>query len=112
MEEVTFNSCIKMNKPIRFFGLSSFQVIVLFVCVTTSILFLMMTGLNLMIILIIFGGECYGISVFATKLNRAHKKGTPDYFGAYSTFQYTPRKITDQNFLFSFLIKNKIEHGN
>lgn len=107
MEEQTYNSCVKMNKPIRFFGLSSLQVIVLFVCVTASILFLMMAGLNLMITLLIFGGECYGISILATKLNTAHKKGTPDFFGAYSTFKYTPRKITDQNFLFKFLIKNK-----
>jgi len=112
MEEPTYNSCNKMNKPIRFYGLSSYHAIILFIFVTVSILFLLMRGLGFTLTLIMFGAECYAISIVATKFNRAYKNGTPDYLGALITFRNTPRKITDRNFLFRFLIKHTTEHGN
>ena len=100
MKDEIYNSCVKMNKPIRFFGLSSMQAIIIFVFVLISILVMMMSGINFMLLIIILGGEIY-------------KKGTPDFFGAYATFNATPRKIIDTNFIFSFLIKNtEEENGN
>ncbi len=106
MKDEIYNSCVKMNKPIRFFGLSSMQAIVLFVFVLVSVLVMLMSGINFLVMLVIVGGEIYGISILMKKLSLANKKGTPDFFGAYTTFNATPRKITDTNFIFSFLIKN------
>lgn len=107
MSEETYNSTVKMNKPIRFFGLSSLQAIILFVFILASILVMIMSGINFLVMLMIFSGEVYGLSILMKRLDIANKKGTPDFFGAYSTFKYTPRKITDTNFLFSFLINNR-----
>jgi len=113
MAEQTYNSCVKMNKPIRFFGLSSLQAIILFICILVSVLGMLMSGVNFLVMLLVFSCEIYGLSLVLKKLIIANKKGTPDFLGAYTTLKYTPKKITDSNFLFSFLINNKVEeNGN
>ena len=109
MKDETYNSCVKMNKPIRFFGLSSIQAIVIFIFVLVSLLVMVMSGINFLVMSVILGGEIYGVSIIMKKLSIANKKGTPDFLGAYTTFNATPRKITDTNFVFSYLIKNREE---
>ena len=72
-----------------------------------------MSGVNFLVMLLVFSCEIYGLSLVLKKLIIANKKGTPDFLSAYTTLKYTPKKITDSNFLFSFLINNKVEeNGN
>lgn len=107
MEDEFYFGLSKMNKPIRFAGLSSLQLggsillsVTIFLVMATSkmALFGLFVLITIWIVLIKF--------IFK-KLIKEHKKGTPDYINSYFALRGTPKAIVDRNFIFSFLIKRE-----
>ncbi len=105
MDDILYYTMPKINKPIRFWGLSSLQLGGMIL--TTMVVFLgtviakqAVTG-----IIILLGIWISLVQFVIKKLNKEHKKGTPDYMASYFVHSAMPKKITDKNLIFSFILK-------
>jgi len=112
MEEKTFSSCMKMNKPIRFYGMSAYQGFGFFIFGLLSIVFMIFSGVKFYLMLLIFAGEVYGLFLLSKKLKEAAKDGTPDLLSSWQVKNSTPKKIVDSNRVFKYLINNREDYGN
>lgn len=95
----------RLNKPIRFYGLTSLQLggsvlttIILFIVLSTA-------KMSLLGLFILSGVWIILLKGPLKKLNQEYKKGTPNYLSSYLTFSSTPKRIRDKHSIFSFIIK-------
>lgn len=105
MDEIFYYTMPKINKPIRFWGLSSLQLGGMILATLLIFLFTVISKQALTGLIILSAAWIFLIQVVIKKLNKEHKKGTPDYISSYFINKSLPRKITDKNFTFSFLLK-------
>lgn len=99
---VTMN---KINRPIRFFGLTPMQ-FSLFV-VSVAILIIISVFAQLPPITVIGGGSFIFFiskSLFRT-LNKEHKAGNPNYLESLSVRTSTPSEIVDKHHIFNKILK-------
>ena len=82
----------KINKPIKFFGLSSGQFAI----------FMLLTA----IIIIVSIFKQLHPMLFQT-LKKEHKAGNPDYLTGLRIKNATPRQITDKRQIFKFILKQQ-----
>lgn len=95
----------KINKPIKFFGLSSGQFAVFMLVVALIIIFSIFKQLHPVFIIGIVSG-ILGLSgmLFGT-LKKEHKAGNPDYLTGISVRSATPRQIRDKKQIFKFILQ-------
>ena len=96
-----------MNKPIRFFGLSSVQFLSFMIVNAFIIIFCVFRSTHPLIIIGTTGGIITFSGFFFRNLAREHKKGNPNYVAGLSVASATPKKIVDKTHIFNFLLKNK-----
>jgi c-di-AMP phosphodiesterase-like protein len=101
----TYHTLKKMNRPIRFFGLSSLQLGGLFVLTAIVIVIMITSNTSPIVIVILLAGLLLSFSILFGKLNKEHKKGNPNYMQGLSVQSTTPQKIVDKQKIFSKLIK-------
>ena len=91
----------KINKPIKFFGLSSGQFAVFMLVVALIIIFSIFKQLHPVFIIGILGlsGMLFGT------LKKEHKAGNPDYLTGISVRSATPRQIRDKKQIFKFILQ-------
>lgn len=94
----------KINKPIKFFGLSSgqFGLFMLFVAITI-IVFIFKQIHPLIITMALCAIGVLSGMLFNT-LKKEHKAGNPDYLTGLSVRSATPKKIVDKNKIFKFIL--------
>lgn len=97
----------KVNRPIKFFGLTSGQ-FGLFMLVTAIIIIVCIFKQMHSIIIAAVISSILLISGFLFKnLQREHKAGNPDYLGGLSIKSSTPKKIVDKKRIFSFIFNSE-----
>lgn len=101
----TLSVLLKVNKPIRFFGLSPVQFTIIALSGAIIILILLFKGVNPFIMIIaLFIIVIVAVWILA-KLRAATKKGNPDFIKSYFIKSNTPKKIVDRNRYFKHIIK-------
>jgi len=103
----SYHTLRKINRPIKFFGLTSLQLGG--VCLIVALLIILMIAANKNPVAIIFFVVVVisGLSFLLGKLNVEHKKGNPDYLVGEQVKTATPKKIKDGKKIFGFLMKHK-----
>ena len=91
----------KINKPIKFFGLSSGQFAILMLLTAIIIIVSIFKQLHPILIIGIISGL-----LFQT-LKKEHKAGNPDYLTGLRIKNATPRQITDKRQIFKFILKQQ-----
>ena len=96
----------KINKPIRFFGLSSghFAVFMLFVALT--IIISIFKQLHPLLITCIISGMLLLSGMLFKTLKREHKAGNPNYLAGLGIKSATPKQITDKKRIFAFILNS------
>lgn len=99
---VTMN---KINRPIRFFGLTPIQFSLFVVLVAILIIISVFAQLQPTTVVGV-GGFFFIIakSLFRT-LNKEHKAGNPNYLDSLSVRTSTPSKIVDKHHIFNKILK-------
>ena len=89
----------KINKPIKFFGLSSGQFAI----------FMLLTAITMHPILIIgiISAILFLSGLLFQTLKKEHKAGNPDYLTGLRIKNATPRQITDKRQIFKFILKQQ-----
>lgn len=105
MEDILYYTMPKINKPIRFWGLSSLQLGGMILVTMVVFLGTVITKQAVTGVIILSSAWVFIIQVVIKKLNKEHKRGTPDYMSSYFIYAALPKKITDKNLIFSFLLK-------
>jgi len=98
----------KLNKPIRFVGLSPMQFLIMFIIVAITFVATTSARLSFLITLIILLVEIIPIVIYASRASREHKKGNSKYFDSLSNFISTPKRIVDTD-TFTYFIKKNTE---
>jgi len=102
----TLNTLRKMNRPIKFFGLSSLQFLSITIAAMAVIIIMVFQQLHPLVMLTVIIGVILGFMFSVGKLNREYKKGNPDYLTSVSIRKATPKKIIDKhNYFKTILIK-------
>ncbi len=101
----TLNTLRKMNRPIKFFGLSSMQFLAVSGIGALIIVIIVFQNLHPFILLFAIIGMFSLFSFAFAKLNREHKKGNPDYITGRQIMQTTPKKIIDKTRYFKIVKK-------
>ena len=91
----------KINKPIKFFGLSSGQFAIFMLLTAIIIIVSIFKQLHPILIIGIISGL-----LFQT-LKKEHKAGNPDYLTGLRIKNATPRQITDKRQIFKFILKQQ-----
>jgi c-di-AMP phosphodiesterase-like protein len=94
-----------MNRPIRFFGLSSLQLGGLFVIAAIIIVIMITSNAGVLFIVTLIACMLLLFSLLFSKLNKEHKRGNPNYAQGVSVQSATPRKVVDKKRIFNHLIK-------
>lgn len=105
MEDTLYYTMPKINEPIRFWGLSSLQLGGMILATMVVFLGTVIARQAVTGAVILSSAWIFIIQIVIKKLNKEHKKGTPDYMASYFVYTALPRKITDKNMIFSFLLK-------
>ena len=84
----------KINKPIKFFGLSSGQ-------------FAIFMQLHPILIIGIISAILFLSGLLFQTLKKEHKAGNPDYLTGLRIKNATPRQITDKRQIFKFILKQQ-----
>ena len=95
----------KINKPIRFAGLTTVQFLGVFLTVAITFIIITSTGISFVVGLFVFLVEVVPVVFYATKASKEHKKGNSRYFDSLSNFMSTPKRLVDSD-TFSFLKNN------
>ena len=97
----------KINKPIKFFGLTSIQFGVLMLVYALVIVICVFAHLNPLIVVVIISIMAFFSGILFKNLSREHKAGNPDYLTSISVKSVTPTKILDRKKVFNFIMKDK-----
>lgn len=97
----------KINKPIKFFGLSSGQFAVYMLAVAVIIIVCIFKRLHPVIIVSMIGAIFFVSSILFKNLIREHKAGNPDYLSSLSIKAVTPKTIIDRHKVFNLILKRK-----
>ena len=97
------NTLRKMNRPIKFFGLSSLQFMSLSIVGMLIIIVMIFQHLNPFVIIAVIVSVIFGFTMAVGKLNREYKKGNPDYITSQSIKGATPKKIIDKQKFFNLI---------
>lgn len=97
----------KINKPIKFFGLTSIQFGLLMLFYALVIIICVFAHLHPLIVVIIISIMAFISSILFKNLSKEHKAGNPDYLTTLSVKSVTPAKIVDKNRIFKFIMQNK-----
>ena len=102
-----YNTLTKLNRPIRFWGLSSLQFGLIAISGMIIILVLVFQRVNPMLFIMIIAGIVFGFSLLFANLKKEQKKGNPNYIQGLMIKDQTPKKIVDRG-----LFKNLITNGS
>lgn len=94
----------KINKPIKFFGLSSGQFGIFMLFVAICIIVFIFKQIHPLIISLVLSGIGVLSGMLFNTLKKEHKAGNPDYLTGLSVRSATPRKIVDKNKIFKFIL--------
>lgn len=97
----------RINRPIKFFGLSSGQFAVFVIIVALIMIACIFKRVHPIIIVCVLSFIFYGSSILFQGLKREHKAGNPDYLTSLSVKSVTPSKIIDKNQVFNLIMKEK-----
>lgn len=97
----------KINKPIKFFGLTSIQFGLLMLFYALVIIICVSTHLHPLVTVTIISIMTFISGILFKNLSKEHKAGNPDYLTGLSVKSITPTKILDKNRVFKILIQNK-----
>lgn len=97
----------KINRPIKFFGLTSGQFGVYMLLNAIIIIVCIFNRLHPIFIVIIIGSICFLSNILFKNLIREHKSGNPDYLSGLSVKTATPTKIVDRRKVFNLILKKK-----
>ncbi|HJA85990.1 MAG TPA: hypothetical protein H9950_07360 [Candidatus Bacteroides avicola] len=94
----------KINKPIRFFGLSSGQFAIFMLFVAITIIVSIFKQFHPILIIGIISAILFFSAMLFKTLKKEHKAGNPDYLSGLSIRSATPRRITDKKRIFKFIL--------
>ena len=94
----------KINKPIKFFGLSSGQFAIFMLLTAIIIIF---KQLHPILIIGIISAILFLSGLLFQTLKKEHKAGNPDYLTGLRIKNATPRQITDKRQIFKFILKQQ-----
>jgi hypothetical protein len=94
----------KINKPIRFFGLSSGQFAIFMLFVAITIIVSIFKQFHPILIIGIISAILFFSAMLFKILKKEHKAGNPDYLSGLSIRSATPRRITDKKRIFKFIL--------
>lgn len=94
----------KINKPIRFFGLSSGQFAIFMLFVAITIIVSIFKQFHPILIIGIISAILFFSAMLFKTLKKEHKAGNPDYLSGLSIRSATPRRITDKKRIFRFIL--------
>ncbi|MBV3660161.1 hypothetical protein KSY17_26835 [Bacteroides sp. MSK.18.22] len=97
----------KINRPIRFFGLSSGQFGLFMLANALIIIVFVFKHVHPIIVISVMGAIFFGSGVLFKNLKREHKAGNPNYLSSLSIKSATPKKIVDKHKVFNFIMKKK-----
>lgn len=97
----------KINRPIRFFGLSSGQFGLFMLLNALIIIVFVFKHVHPVIVVVTMGAIFFGSGILFRNLKREHKAGNPSYLSSLSIKSATPSKIVDKNKVFNFIMKKK-----
>lgn len=99
------NTLGKINRPIRFWGLSAGQFGLFMVINALIIIVFVFIDMYPVIIVTVMGAIFYVSSILFKNLKREHKAGNPNYLSSLSVKSATPKKIVDKHKVFNFIMK-------
>ena len=94
----------KINKPIKFFGLSSGQFGIFMLIVAITIIVCIFKQLHPLVITLLLSGIVFLSGLLFNTLKKEHKAGNPDFLTGLSVRSATPRKIVDKKKIFNFIL--------
>ena len=97
----------KINKPIKFFGLTSIQFGVIMLFYALVIIICVFAHLHPLIVVTIISIMAFISGMLFKNLSKEHKAGNPDYLTNLSVKSVTPSKIVDKRKVFNFIMKKK-----
>ena len=95
----------KINKSIKFFGLSSGQFAIFMLLIALTVIVSIFKQLHPLIIIGIISGILFLSGLLFKTLKKEHKAGNPDYLIGIRIKSATPRQITDKRHIFKFILK-------
>ncbi|MDR1368813.1 MAG: hypothetical protein LBJ72_01615 [Dysgonamonadaceae bacterium] len=101
------NTLRKINKPIKFFGLTSGQFGLYMLFIALLIIVLIFQGKNSFLIVGAVTFLLVASSFLFGRLQKEHKAGNPDYITSISIKSAIPRKIVDKRHIFKFMYNEK-----
>ena len=93
-----------INKPVRFFGLSSGQFAIFMLFVAITIIVSIFKQFHPVLIIGIISAILFFSAMLFKTLKKEHKAGNPDYLSGLSIRSATPRRITDKKRIFKFIL--------
>lgn len=97
----------KINKPIKFFGLTSIQFGLLMLSYALVIVICVFAHLHPLIVVVIISIMAFVSGILFKNLSKEHKAGNPDYLTSISVKSVTPTKIVDKHRVFKFIMRKK-----
>lgn len=97
----------RINRPIRFFGLSTWQFCGYVLAIILSLLVSIFLSIHPIVIAVVVIGIIYLSSVLFSTLMKEHKAGNPDYLSGISIKRITPEKIVDKHHVFKHILIDK-----
>jgi len=101
----SYNNLVKVNATIKFVGLSAVQFFAVFIIVAFSIIITMSVSSNYIVQILVIAVEILPVAIYASKASKEHKKGNSNYFNSLSNYLSMPKKIVDEERIFSYLKK-------
>lgn len=97
----------KVNRPIKFFGLTSGQFGLFMIATAIVIIVCVFKQMHSIIIATVITSILLISGLLFKNLQKEHKAGNPDYLGSLSIKSATPKKIVDKKRIFSFILNLK-----
>lgn len=95
----------RINKPIKFWGLTSMQAGLYMLCCASIIIFTVFLGVHPVLIGCAAVGMVLFTKVAFQKFIAEHKAGNPDYLTGLNIHSLTPKEITDKHQTFKLIIQ-------
>ena len=100
-----YNTFIKLNRPIRFWGLSPIQFTIIASGGVIILMLLVFKQVHPIITISAIAAMIFIFTLLFTRLKEHHKKGNPNYIQGLSVKSSTPKRIIDKRRVFKNLVK-------